>query len=172
MGPAGHICPCLSLYSLAAHVPDRVVGYRSRHATSHSLPLFRKWTAHCSDDSLSSPSLLYGRKDVPFILIFRKTMHVTQYFGLAMTQCKVWRTGLDIYKLGFDVATRDSARIMLVDSAIVAFCIFAYCDLHRVGVCGSSLWLYVIAGIFVSVAFSPATTLAKRHLRRCPHRRS
>lgn len=130
--------------------------WTTAHATLPlTVQLFRKLTARCSADSLLSPSLLYGRKDVPIILRFRETIHVTQYFELTVTQCNVRRTGLDIYKLGlYNLATRDSARAMVVVSAIVVFCVFVCCDLRRVGVCGPSLWLHVLKGIFFSVAFT------------------
>lgn len=151
----------VSVYTLWR--PTFPIGWwTTAHAT---LPLmvqfFRKWTAHCSRDSLSSPSLLYGRKDIPFILRFMESLHVAQYLELAVTQCNVWKGGYDIYRLGFRIAvTRDFPRAMLVDSAIMLFCLFTYCELRRVGICRSRLWYHITTGLCVSVAFSPATTLA------------
>lgn len=123
--------------------------------------LFRKWTAPRCKDSLGSPSLLWGAKDVPFLSNFMKLLHVTQYLELTATKFSLWNMVLEVYQNGFNsVVTVDCAKAMLLDSAIAVFCIFAYWDLRRIGASTSNFWLHVITGVLVAVAFSPATTLA------------
>lgn len=132
------------------------------HATLPlTIRLFRKWTAYRYNGSRPSPALLWGAKDVPLLYHFMKFLHVTQYIGLTTTDFNTWKTLRAIYSNGYkSVITGDSAKAILLDTAIAIFCVFAYWDLRRVGASDSNFWLHGVFGVFLGAVFSPALALA------------